>query len=267
MRLIKSEKSEVGFIVKFVIVRDYQEMSRTAAEEIARTVNEKHTAVLGLPTGRTPIGMYQALVQMYKRGEINFSQVKSFNLDEYLGLPSNHPQSYHVYMNDYFFSHINVLPENIHIPRGDAQEFQKECERYEQSIHSAGGIDLQVLGIGGNGHIGFNEPGSSQTGKTSVVHLAESTIQTNSSFFNSVGDVPRQAITMGMGTIITNSKRILLLANGEQKAQAIKDMVDQEPNDSNPASFLKLHNDVTVIVDEKAAKFIINQHLDKVYQD
>jgi glucosamine-6-phosphate deaminase len=253
--------------MKFVIVRDYQEMSCTAAEEIAKTVSEKPTAVLGLPTGRTPIGMYQSLVQMYKVGEVDFSQVKSFNLDEYVGLSSNHPQSYHVYMHNYFFSHINVLPEHINIPCGHVQDLPTECDRYEESIRSAGGIDLQVLGIGGNGHIGFNEPGSSPTGKTGLVHLAESTIQTNSRNFESVEDVPRQAITMGMGTIHTNSKRILLLANGEEKAQAIKNMVEQDPNAENPASFLKLHKDVTVIVDEKAAKYIVNHHSGKVYQD
>jgi glucosamine-6-phosphate deaminase len=159
---------------------------------------------------------------------------------------------------------VNTSSEHIHIPNGDAHDLKKECEQYDQAIDDAGGIDLQILGIGINGHIGFNEPGSSPEGRTTVVQLEESTVQANSRFFDSVENVPQQAISVGIGTILEKCKKIILLANGEEKAQAIKNMVDQEPNMANPASYLKLHWNVTIIVDEQAAKFITNNHLNKL---
>jgi glucosamine-6-phosphate deaminase len=242
--------------MEYIVVRNYEEMSRMAAEQIAQIVQENPRAVLGLATGSTPVGIYRALVEMYKLGKVDFSRVKTFNLDEYVGLPNDHPQSYHVYMQDHLFTHVNAVPEHIHIPNGFVQNFEKECVLYDDAIEDAGGIDLQILGIGANGHIGFNEPGSSPFAKTSVVQLAESTIQANSRFFNGFEEVPKEAITVGIGTILMNSKHIILLASGEGKAHAIKKMIDQEPNLENPASFLKQHPHVTVILDEEAAKYL-----------
>jgi glucosamine-6-phosphate deaminase len=242
--------------MKFIVVQNDQEMSRAAAGHVVRTLQERADAVLGLATGSTPVGMYQELVRLYKLGGIDFSQVTTFNLDEYVGLSSNHPRSYHVYMLNHLFSHVNAVPEQIYIPDGNAPDLKKECEAYDQAIDHAGGIDLQVLGLGINGHIGFNEPGSSPEGRTMVVQLAESTIQANSRFFDNPASVPKQAITVGIGTILNCSRQIILLAKGEEKAQAVVNMMHQQPNPANPASYLKLHKDVTVIVDEQAASMM-----------
>lgn len=242
--------------MEFILVQNYEDMSQAAAEEVARTVREKPNAVLGLATGSTPEGMYRALVSKYKKGEMDFSQVKTFNLDEYAGLSASHPQSYHTYMQKNLFSHINAASEHVFIPKGDAHDLTKECDDYNYAIENAGGINLQILGLGVNGHIGFNEPGSSPEGTTRVVMLAESTIQVNSRFFDSIKQVPRQAITVGIGTILNQCKRIILLASGEEKAQAIKNMIEQQPNMNNPASYLKLHEHITVIVDRQAAQKI-----------
>lgn len=236
------------------IVESKQELSIISAKFVAHTVRQKPNAVLGLATGSTPLGMYKELIQLHQEHSLDFSRVTTFNLDEYVGLSSNHPQSYYSYMYNHFFQHVNILSENIHIPRGDAPDPEWECKMYEVAITEEGQIDLQILGIGSNGHIGFNEPGSSPESVTRVVHLAESTIKANARFFTSIELVPCQSITMGMKTILINAKRILLLASGEEKAEAVKRMILGNLTPQLPASFLRTHPNVTVILDIEAAK-------------
>ncbi|MGZ0050544.1 glucosamine-6-phosphate deaminase [Brevibacillus gelatini] len=238
--------------MKLVIVKDYQEMSRKAAELLAQEVKNNPQTVLGLATGGTPVGMYRELVKLYQEEGIDFSQASSFNLDEYVGLSSTHPQSYRAYMQENLFRHINLPKDKAHVPAGDAKDLEKECARYEEAIHEAGGIDIQVLGIGNNGHIGFNEPGSSAESTTRVVQLTQSTIEANARYFASVEEVPTQAVSMGIKTIL-GAKKIVLLASGEAKAEAVRLMLEGEPTADVPASLLQLHPDVTVIVDEAAA--------------
>ncbi|MGM0714031.1 glucosamine-6-phosphate deaminase [Brevibacillus parabrevis] len=238
--------------MKLVIVKDYQEMSRKAAELLASEVKQHPQTVLGLATGGTPVGMYRELIKLHEDEGIDFSQAQSFNLDEYVGLSSAHPQSYRAYMQENLFRHINLPADKTHVPTGDAADLDKECARYEEAIREAGGIDIQVLGIGNNGHIGFNEPGSSAESTTRVVQLTESTIEANARYFASVEEVPTQAVSMGIKTIL-GAKKVVLLASGEAKAQAVRLMVEGEPTADVPASLLQLHPDVTVIVDEAAA--------------
>jgi glucosamine-6-phosphate deaminase len=238
--------------LKLVIVKDYQEMSRKAAELLASEVKQHPQTVLGLATGGTPVGMYRELIKLHEDEGIDFSQAQSFNLDEYVGLSSAHPQSYRAYMQENLFQHINLPADKTHVPTGDAADLDKECARYEEAIREAGGIDIQVLGIGNNGHIGFNEPGSSAESTTRVVQLTESTIEANARYFASVEEVPTQAVSMGIKTIL-GAKKVVLLASGEAKAQAVRLMVEGEPTADVPASLLQLHPDVTVIVDEAAA--------------
>ncbi|KZE52170.1 glucosamine-6-phosphate deaminase [Brevibacillus parabrevis] len=238
--------------MKLVIVKDYQEMSRKAAELLAAEVKQHPQTVLGLATGGTPVGMYRELIKLHEDEGIDFSQAQSFNLDEYVGLSSAHPQSYRAYMQENLFQHINLPAEKTHVPVGDAADLDKECARYEEAIREAGGIDIQVLGIGNNGHIGFNEPGSSAESTTRVVQLTESTIEANARYFASVEEVPTQAVSMGIKTIL-GAKKVVLLASGETKAQAVRLMLEGEPTADVPASLLQLHPDVTVIVDEAAA--------------
>lgn len=238
--------------VKLVIVKDYNDMSKQAAKLIAEEVTRNPQTVLGLATGGTPVGMYRELVSLHKQDGVDFSQAQSFNLDEYVGLPSHHPQSYRTYMNENLFSHINLPAEKTHVPQGDAEDLEAECKRYEQAIAEAGGIDIQVLGIGNNGHIGFNEPGSTKDTTTRVVALTQSTIEANARYFDSIQEVPTQAVSMGIQTIL-GAKKIILLASGEAKAQAVSQMLEGELTADVPASLLQQHPDVTVIVDEEAA--------------
>lgn len=238
--------------VKLVIVKDYNDMSKQAAKLIAEAVTRNPKTVLGLATGGTPIGMYRELVSLHQQDGVDFSQAQSFNLDEYVGLPSLHPQSYRTYMNENLFAHINLPAEKTHVPQGDAEDLEAECKRYEQAIAQAGGIDIQVLGIGNNGHIGFNEPGSTKDTTTRVVALTQSTIEANARYFDSIQEVPTQAVSMGIQTIL-GAKKIILLASGEAKAQAVSQMLEGEMTADVPASLLQLHPDVTVIVDEEAA--------------
>jgi len=239
--------------MKITITEDYQDLSSCAALEVMNTVNENPSAVLGLPTGGTPIGMYQQLVQLFNEKKIDFSKVTTFNLDEYIGLSPQHPQSYHYYMNQHFFNHININKANVHLPHGDKEDLNAVCEDYEEKIKATGGIDLLILGVGTNGHIGFNEPGAEVSDKTRVVQLAETTIEANSRFFNDIKKVPKKAITMGLRTILS-SKKIILLAAGSEKADIIKCMFEQTPTNENPATFLKLHENVSLILDEQAAQ-------------
>lgn len=242
--------------VNVIIAEDYEEMSQIAKERVMRTVQQKPNAVLGLATGSTMIRLYESLISAYEKGDVDFSQIIAFNLDEYVGILPTHHCSYHYFMQHYFFDHVNVAKEHMYIPNGVASDLLAECLRYEREIERAGGIDLQLLGIGQNGHIGFNEPGSKPDGKTKVVRLTEDTIRVNSRFFDDINDMPREAITVGIGTILNYSREIILMANGENKARAIQRMIEEQPHIDNPASFLQLHSNVTVIIDKEAAKLL-----------
>lgn len=235
-----------------MIVKDYTEMSKLAADAVVGLLESKPAAVLGLATGSTPIGLYEELVQRYHHG-LDFSQVTTFNLDEYYGLASDHPTSYHYYMQQHLFQYLNIPATSINIPNGATPEPAGECRSYEAKIAKVGGIDLQVLGIGTNGHIGFNEPGTPFGNTTSLVNLAPATIEANSRFFERREDVPRQALSMGIRSIM-NCRRIVLLANGENKANAIAAAVEGPISETLPASVLQLHPDCTFILDQAAAK-------------
>lgn len=237
--------------MKFIIAKDYEEMSRLAADVIASVMNEKPDCVLGLATGTTPIGLYQDLVKDYEEGKLDFSQVTSYNLDEYRGLDPKHPQSYRYFMQDNLFDHVNINPENTHVPDGANPDAEAACTAYEQAINEAGGVDVQLLGLGHNGHIGFNEPCDVFPKETHLVKLTESTIQANSRLFDSIDEVPREAYTMGVGTIM-HAKKILVVANGAGKAQIVHDAFFGEVTPQVPASVLQFHPDVTVIVDAEA---------------
>lgn len=239
--------------MNIIKVKNYKELSMQAAGIVAAQISRKKNTVLGLPTGQTPLGMYQELIKRFRKGEIDFSQVITFNLDEYYGLSPEHPQSYNYYMWQTFFNNINIKKENVFIPDGVTKDVQKECRYYESLIEKKGGIDLQFLGIGDNGHIGFNEPATALNSKTHLVNLSHATIEANSRFFNDIEDVPRKALTMGMGTIM-KAKQIILLASGMKKAPAIAKTINGKVNTEVPASLLQLHRDVTIIVDKDAAR-------------
>ena len=241
--------------MKVIVEKNYKKMIKKAAQLVKHQIIDKSDSVLGLPTGGTPLQMYSELIEMYKRGEVDFSQVVTFNLDEYYGLSPEHPQSYHYYMYDNFFDHINIREENIHILDGITQNIEKECEEYERKIEQAGGIDLQVLGIGPNGHIGFNEPSQSLKDKTHLVKLTEETREANSRFFESKKEVPKKALTMGISTILKSDK-IIIMAAGENKASAINKTLSGQINTCTPSTLLQTHPDVTVIVDKDAARYL-----------
>ena len=235
-----------------VLKPDSEELGREAARVIANAVRRNPALRLGLATGSTMLAMYQELVRLHQRDSLDFSQVTTFNLDEYLGLPANHPQSFHYYMQQNFFAHVNVDPGNIHIPDGAINgNYDQYCASYEEAIRHAGGIDLQILGIGRNGHIGFNEPTSSLGSRTRLKVLSKETIQDNRKFFAAQNEIPQCAITMGIGTIL-ECKRILLLASGSSKATAIAKAIEGPLTASVTASALQLHSDVTFIIDREA---------------
>ncbi len=238
--------------MRIIKANDYYEMSRKAASIIASQITLKSDSVLGLATGDTPLGMYNELVKLYDNKELDFSEVKTFNLDEYYGLDINNKQSYYYFMMSNLFNYINVPAANINIPNGSAKNIEEECLGYERKIKEAGGIDVQVLGIGVNGHIGFNEPAVNFEAKTHLVTLDKSTIEANSRFFINKDEVPTKAISMGIGTIM-NSRKILLLACGSSKAGIIAKAIKGKITPKVPASILQLHQDVTVIVDTAAA--------------
>ncbi len=235
-----------------LVLQDYAELSKKGAMIIAEQVNNKKDSILGLATGSTPLGVYKELAQMYEQGKIDFSKVITFNLDEYYGLPENHPQSYRYYMEENFWSKVNLQDENKHIPPSITDNIELACKEYDELIESHGGIDLQILGIGPNGHIGFNEPGKELYAKTHLAKLTQNTIEANSRFFPDKESVPKNAITMGMGSIM-KSKKILLLANGNGKAEIIRKTIKGQITTNVPASMLQLHPNVTVLLDEKAA--------------
>ncbi len=238
--------------MEVVISETYEEMSRLAAREVARVLNSKPNAVLGLATGSTPLGLYRELVRMHKEEGLDFSQVTTFNLDEYVGLTKDHPQSYHYFMHENLFKHINIAPQNIYIPSGTTDNYRAFCAWYEQRIKEVGGIDLQLLGIGSDGHIAFNEPSSSLGSRTRIKTLARQTIEDNARFFDRIEDVPVFAITMGVGTIL-EARQIILLANGEKKADAVAKAIEGPVTSMITASALQLHPDCTVYLDRAAA--------------
>jgi len=250
-------------MMRVMIVRDYDEMSRRAAEIVKEQILKKPDTVLGLATGSTPLGMYKYLIEMHKNGEIDFSNVITFNLDEYIGLSPDHPQSYHYFMYENLFNHINIKKENIHIPNGVAEDLEEECKRYEREIRRIGRIDLQILGIGVNGHIGFNEPDESIETKTHIVTLTEETINANKRFFKSIEEVPRRAITMGLSSIM-KARKIMLLASGSNKAKAIKETLKGRLTTKVPSTVLVLHPDVTIIMDKRAASLLTDEELANV---
>ena len=238
--------------MEIVIKETYDEMSTQAAKVVAQTLNSKPNAVLGLATGSTPLGLYQELVRLHKNEGLDFSQVTTFNLDEYVGLPRNHSQSYHYFMDDNLFRHINVPKQNVYIPSGTTDNYEAFCRWYERRIEECGGIDLQLLGIGGDGHIAFNEPGSSLGSRTRIKTLARQTIEDNARFFDKPDDVPIYAITMGVGTIL-EAEKIILLANGEKKAEAVAAAIEGPVTSQCTASALQLHRDTTTYLDIGAA--------------
>lgn len=240
--------------MKIIIVENYDEMSDQGAELIAQVIQNAPRATLGLATGSTPIGLYQRLIKKNERGEISFKDVKTVNLDEYVGLNGENEQSYRYFMNVQLFNHVNIDKNNTHVPCGVADDMEKECERYTALLQE-NPQDIQLLGLGSDGHIGFNEPGSPFKGHTHVVELEESTIRDNARLFARIEDVPRRAITMGIADVM-QAKSILLLANGANKAAAVKAMIQGEVDENCPASILQRHNNVTVIIDKEAAKLL-----------
>src|SRR5215472_16023315 len=236
-----------------VLKKDYDDVSREAARIVAGAVRSKPDIVLGLATGSTPLGLYKELVALYRADSLDFSGATSFNLDEYLGLAPSHPQSFHYFMDQNLFSQINLPRERAHVPDGTIRgDYDHYCARYEQSIQAAGGIDLQVLGIGCNGHIGFNEPTSSLASRTRLKALSRETVDDNAKFFRPGEERPRCAITMGIGTIL-EARKILLLATGDSKATAISKSIEGPITCAVSASALQLHPDVTFLLDEPAA--------------
>ncbi|MCM3570904.1 glucosamine-6-phosphate deaminase [Neobacillus mesonae] len=237
--------------MNIIEVKDYQEMSERAAKYIMGKVTANPSITLGLATGSTPVGTYKNLIRDHQENGTSYRDVTTFNLDEYVGLSGDDPNSYQYFMNEQLFNHIDINKANTHIPRGDASNLQEECMRYEELIAQNGGIELQVLGIGSNGHIGFNEPGTSFQSKTHIVQLTDSTIHANARFFDRVEDVPTKAVSMGISTIM-KSKEILLLVSGENKNEAMHKLVGSEENENFPASVLKNHPSVTIIADQPA---------------
>lgn len=238
--------------MKKIVCKNYDELSKIAAGIIQEQINAKPDTVLGLATGSTPIGTYKELINRCKQGELDFSNVTTFNLDEYYKIPKDNPQSYHYFMHQNLFNHINIKPQNVNIPNGYAENVDEECDRYEGLIEKAGGVDLQVLGIGSNGHIGFNEPAAELNSETHMTKLTETTVRDNSRFFDNIEDVPKNAITMGIGTIF-KAKKIILLISGKNKAEVAQKIFEGKISTDIPATLLQLHSNTTVIIDEDAA--------------
>jgi glucosamine-6-phosphate deaminase len=237
-----------------VIIKDsYDEMSRAAAQTVAKTLNSKPNAVIGMATGSTPLGLYKELVRLHREEGLNFSQVTTFNLDEYVGLGKDHEQSYHYFMHENLFRHVNIPPQNIYIPSGTTDNYEAFCQWYESRIKECGGIDLQILGIGSDGHIAFNEPTSSLGSRTRIKTLAKQTIDDNARFFDKPEDVPVYAITMGVGTIL-EARQILLLANGAKKAAAIAAAIEGPVTSMITASALQLHQEIICFLDRDASR-------------
>jgi glucosamine-6-phosphate deaminase len=241
--------------MKVYIGKNYEEMSRIAANVLSAQVMMKPDCVLGLATGSTPIGTYKVLIERCAQGDLDFSQVKSINLDEYVGLSGEHDQSYRYFMNNNLFNHINIDKANTNVPNGLAEDVDAECERYNNVINTLGPIDIQVLGMGHNGHIGFNEPDDHFPLETHKVDLAQSTIDANARFFASADEVPRQALTMGIKTIM-QAKKVLVVVSGKDKAEIVKKAFTGPVTPEVPASILQMHSDVILVADEAAASLL-----------
>lgn len=240
--------------------KDYDEMSRVAANIISAQIILKPESMLGLATGSSPIGVYEQLVKWYEKGDLDFSNVTTVNLDEYKGLPKENKQSYYYFMHEHLFDKVNINVENTYLPDGMNLDSEAEATRYEALVKSLGTVDLQLLGLGRNGHIGFNEPGDIFEKATHCVTLKESTIDANKRFFDSIDDVPKQAYSMGIGTIL-RSKKLLVVVSGEEKAQALKDSICGEVTPQVPGSILQFHNDVTIVADEAALSLVPEEYL------
>ncbi|SCX90546.1 glucosamine-6-phosphate deaminase [Alkaliphilus peptidifermentans] len=241
--------------MKIIILKDSNELSKRAAQILANQIMVKPNSSIGLATGDTPLGMYKELIKLYLNNCIDFSRTTTFNLDEYYGLKPDDPKSYYYYMYNNLFKYVNIDYENVNIPNGICESIEDECNRYEKEIEKAGGIDLQILGIGRNGHVGFNEPDANFEAKTHIIHLKEDTILANSRFFTSPNEVPKKAISMGIKSIM-RSRKILLLAKGIEKATAIFQTVNGKITPQVPASILQLHPNVTLILDLEAASLL-----------
>ena len=235
-----------------VVAADKGHAAHCTADLIHETVRENPSAVLGLATGGTPVGVYRLLVERFQAGELDFSKVTTFNLDEYVGLGPEHDQSYRYFMQQQLFNHVNVVRQRTHVPNGLASNIEKHVAEYEEQILQVGGIDLQLLGIGNNGHIAFNEPDSPIDSRTRLVDLTENTIEANSRFFESAAEVPRHAITMGIGTIL-ESQRIVLMATGKSKAKVVQAAIEGPVDPANPASLLQGHARLTFVLDPESA--------------
>ena len=237
--------------MKIIRAKDYNDMSRKAANIISAQVILKPDSVLGLATGSSPVGTYDQLVKWYHKGDVDFSEVTTVNLDEYYGMAADNEQSYHYFMHSHFFDHVNIDPAHINLPDGTELDEERECARYDALLESLGDVDLQLLGIGRNGHIGFNEPGDRYAKGTHCVDLAPSTIEANKRFFASADDVPRRAYSMGIHTIMT-AKKVLVVASGEDKAWAVRASCFGPVTPQVPGSILQLHHDAIIIADQAA---------------
>jgi glucosamine-6-phosphate deaminase len=237
--------------MKLIQVQNYDEMSRQAASILVSQVKRNPMSILGLATGGTPLGTYKIMAADHRENGTSYAHVKTVNLDEYIGLNANHPQSYHFYMENNLFSHVNIPRNQTHVPGGMNPDHEGECQRYDELLKSLKGVDIQLLGIGPNGHIGFNEPGTSFAARTHIVDLTETTRQANARYFASLQDVPTMAITMGIASIM-ESRQIVLLASGSSKAEAVYSLFCDEVSEQNPSSILKTHFNVTVIADAEA---------------
>lgn len=238
-------------MIKLIVKKNYEEVSEEAFKVMKQVIADKEDAILGLATGSTPIGLYKKMIEDHKKNGTSYAKIRTVNLDEYVGLGKESDQSYVYFMHDNLFDHIDIKEENVNLPNGKAADLEKECARYTALLDSMQ-QDIQLLGIGANGHIGFNEPGTPFDSTTNIVKLKDKTRQDNARFFASIDEVPTHAITMGIKNVM-NAKKILLVANGKNKADAIKAMIEGEVTEECPASILQRHNDVVVIVDEDAA--------------
>lgn len=243
--------------MEVIIKPDYEQVCAESALIIQGAWKRKHDLVLGLATGKTPLGLYRKLVELHKKGEMDFSSVAAFNLDEYLGLEETHPQSFARYMDQNLLGQVNIRKENIHHLGGRPADIEEHCRAYEEKIKSAGGIDVQVLGIGTNGHIAFNEPGSSLSSRTRLKILTRETVEANRPFFENEQDVPRFCLTMGIGTIL-EAKMLLLLASGKDKAEVVARAIEGPLTAFVPASVLQLHSQAKFVIDEAAASNLAN---------
>lgn len=243
--------------MKIVILQDADAVATYGADFFIKNINKKPNAVLGLATGSTPLALYKKLISACESGQVSFKSVSTFNLDEYLGISGDHPQSYRYFMNQQIFNHIDIDINNTRVPLGDVTDIDAACDEYELAIQQKGGIDIQLLGIGRNGHIGFNEPSSSLMSRTRVKTLTRATIDDNARFFSEDEFQPHLSITMGIGTIL-DSKKVMLLATGESKADAVKAMIEGPVTASCPASALQLHRNAIVVIDEAAASRLLD---------